>query len=132
MSTTPRQVHRSLAATFAFALIAVAGAAGYESGMTDRSRSDSAVFEQHRPHPDTASLALPRAEPIRDALERLSEHEMKAFYSGCSRQSMEYRLDGGEAMACSIGYDILLKRHFRGDFELLLAWSRTQAKAGRQ
>jgi hypothetical protein len=28
-------------------------------------------------------------------------------------------------MACSVGYDVLLKKHFGGDFEQLLAWSRS-------
>jgi hypothetical protein len=69
----------------------------------------------------TLALAL---DPMRTRLERLSEREMKAFYVRCSQDGMAGRLDGGEAMACSIGYDVLLKKHFAGDFERLLKWSR--------
>jgi hypothetical protein len=64
-------------------------------------------------------------DPLRGRLERLSEHEMKMLYARCSQESIERRLDGGEAMACSIGYDILLKKHFAGDFERFLLWSRS-------
>lgn len=35
----------------------------------------------------------------------------------------------GETAVCSVGYDVLLKRHFGGDFEALLACSRRQRHA---
>ena len=65
-------------------------------------------------------------DPVRDAFERLSEHEIKAFYLRCSREVAERRMDGGEAMMCSVGYDVLLNKHFAGSFESLWAWSRAQ------
>jgi hypothetical protein len=68
-------------------------------------------------------------DPVRTRLERLSEREMKSFYSRCSEEGSSRRLDGGEAMACSIGYDVLLKKHFSGDFERLLDWSRSRRAA---
>jgi hypothetical protein len=70
-------------------------------------------------------------EMIREHLEQLSEHDIKLFYVRCSQEVLDRRLDGGEAMACSIGYDILLKKHFAGDFEQLLLWSRATSAAGR-
>jgi hypothetical protein len=63
-------------------------------------------------------------DPTRARLEQLSEREMKRFYTRCPQDGKAHRLDGGEAMACSIGYDVLLKKHFAGDFERLLRWSR--------
>jgi hypothetical protein len=63
-------------------------------------------------------------DPTRARLEQLSELEMKTFYARCSQEGVARRLDGGEAMACSIGYDVLLRKYFDGDFERLLAWSR--------
>ena len=69
---------------------------------------------------------------LRSRLERLSEQDMKAFYSRCSQEGIERRLDGGEAMACSIGYEILLRKHFSGDFERLLAWSRGHGREDRR
>ena len=61
-------------------------------------------------------------------MERLSELEIKALYSRCSQEATERRLDGGEAMNCAIAYDVLLKKHFSGDFHALLAWSRAQER----
>jgi len=63
---------------------------------------------------------------MRDRLERLSEREAKQFYLGCSGAATRGRLSGGQATACSVGYDVLLQRHFGGDFHALLAWSRSQ------
>lgn len=65
-------------------------------------------------------------DPLRARLEQLSEQEMKAFYTRCSQAGIERHLDGGEAMACSVGYDVLLNKHFDGDFERLLTWSRSR------
>jgi hypothetical protein len=70
-------------------------------------------------------------DPIRSAMERLSEGEIKSFYVRCSQEAVERRLDGAEATMCSVGYDVLLKKHFSGNFDLLLAWSRAQQIQGR-
>ena len=66
---------------------------------------------------------------LRERLERLSEHEVKRFYARCSQDGIDGRLDGAEAMACSVSYDVLLRKHFAGDFERLLLWSRQAAAA---
>lgn len=71
--------------------------------------------------------AAAAADPIRGRIERLSMLEAKQFYLDCSRSAMRGRLDGASTALCSIGYDVLLKRHFGGDFHALLAWSRSQA-----
>jgi hypothetical protein len=60
----------------------------------------------------------------RARLEALSERELKLLYARCSQDGTDRRLDGGEAIACSIAYDILLKAHFGGAFHDLLSWSR--------
>ena len=77
---------------------------------------------QVRPRSDAAVIR----DPIRVAMERLSEHELKQFYLQCCREVAERRLDTGETMACSIAYDVLLNNHFAGDFHSLLAWSKAQ------
>ena len=64
---------------------------------------------------------------MRARLEQLSEHELKLFYARCSQEGIDRRLDGGEAIACSIAYEVLLKTHFAGDFHNLLSWSRTSS-----
>jgi hypothetical protein len=63
---------------------------------------------------------------VRQAMERLPAAKLKAFYGSCSQEGIERRLDGADAMACSIGYDVLLNKHFAGDFARFLAWSRAQ------
>lgn len=67
-----------------------------------------------------------RGDLARDTIERFSESEIKAFYARCSDEAAERKLDGGEAMLCSVGYEVLLRKHFSGNFDLLLAWSRSQ------
>lgn len=57
-------------------------------------------------------------------LERLPELDLKSFYLRCSRAASQSLLGSGEAALCSLGYEILLKRTFGGDFFALLAWSR--------
>lgn len=73
-------------------------------------------------------FAVP-GDPLRARIESLSEHEAKQFYLGCSRAAMRGRLDSGQTAVCSVGYDVLLKRHFGGEFEALLTWSRQQRHA---
>jgi hypothetical protein len=89
--------------------------------------------------PDVGLAAGPRLETsevvmahdsVRAGIEALSEREAKQFYLDCSRAALGGRLSNGETAACSIGYDVLLKRHFGGDFHALLAWSRSQPQRG--
>lgn len=68
------------------------------------------------------------SDAMRAWLESLPEPAVKEFYARCSQESVERRLDGGEAMVCSIGYDVLLRKHFAGDFARLHAWSRGEPR----
>ena len=70
--------------------------------------------------------------PAIAAVERLSEPELKAFYMHCSRAAMRRGLGGGDIALCSVGYEVLLKRAFRGDFQALLAWSKSQPESERR
>jgi hypothetical protein len=78
----------------------------------------------------TAVEVAASADSLRAHLQRLSERDVKQFYLGCSAAAMRGRLGGGETAACSVGYEVLLQRHFGGDFHALLAWSRKQAHDG--
>ena len=90
----------------------------------------SADARQAAGPPAQVSQANASRDPVRGAIERLSEHEIKAFYVRCSQEGAERKLDGSEAMICSVGYDVLLNKHFAGNFDLLLAWSRAQQRQG--
>lgn len=51
---------------------------------------------------------------------------LKTFFLHCSREAGERVLALGEAAVCSVGYEVLLKREFGGDFDALLAWWRVR------
>ena len=107
-------------------LVAAVGAVG---NLSPRDFTSSVQSASIPPARGSESIAVAYADPTREALERLSEDKLKAFYVLCSGRSIERRLEGGEAMTCSIGYEVLLSKHFDGDFDGLLAWSRAQAAA---
>jgi hypothetical protein len=69
----------------------------------------------------------------RDASSRyyqeLPRHCLRAVFTRCSAQADEGLLDLGSAVACSDGYEALLKREFNGDFQALLAWWRQTRRA---
>jgi hypothetical protein len=56
--------------------------------------------------------------------QELPMHCLRAVFMRCSAQAGEGLLDLGNAVACSDGYEALLKREFNGDFRALLAWWR--------
>lgn len=64
------------------------------------------------------------------SFEGLSEDCLKSMFMHCSAASEKNVLGMGTVMACSVAYEALLKRVFRGDFEKLLAWWRTQGGSG--
>jgi hypothetical protein len=66
---------------------------------------------------------------VRAGIEALSEREAKEFYLECSRAAMLGQLGTGETAVCSVSYEVLLRRHFGGDFHALLAWSRSQPQS---
>jgi hypothetical protein len=54
------------------------------------------------------------------------EECLKTIFMHCSDASEKEVLGTGVAMMCSTAYEALLKRAFKGDFETLLAWWRSQ------
>jgi hypothetical protein len=69
---------------------------------------------------------------LRGHLEGLTVSQIKHVDLNCSNEPMERRLAGGEAAMCSIAYDVLLNRHYGGNFDALLAWSRQQGGVAKQ
>lgn len=57
--------------------------------------------------------------------ERLPEHCLKRVFRYCAAIAGETMLDGGSAARCSVAYEALLRRSFRGDFHALMAWWRS-------
>lgn len=96
-----------------------AGALENRAGLNETSDAGSGGLA-------TAVEVAASTDSLHTRLERLSEAEVKQFYLGCSGAAMRGRLGGGETAACSVGYEVLLRRHFGGDFHALLAWSRSQ------
>jgi len=128
MSTMQEQVKHAVTGTIVLMILLVAGLAVVGNftplDSTAPTRGASSVIPS-----ESGSIGRDRRDPTLQAPAQLWEHELKAFYVRCSEQSIERRLDGGEAMACSIAYEVLLRKYFGGDFEVLLAWSRAQAAA---
>ena len=59
-----------------------------------------------------------------EAIQQLSEADLKRFYLGCARASVRNQLAGGEIALCSVGYERLLQDIFGGDFRAFLEWRR--------
>ncbi len=65
-------------------------------------------------------------DPVRASLFGQAPADLQQIYRVCARESVAGRLSGAEITACSIAYDVLLKRQFGGDFAALLNWSRAK------
>ena len=121
MPTTKGKRVRSLAGLLIAALFLQAGAS---DGRENTQRNSQ------KPTVDATSAVAGavdvKAEPdqVRMAFERLSEKEMKDLYLRCNEEALASRLAKAEIALCSIGYDVLLKQHFHGEFGALLAWSK--------
>jgi hypothetical protein len=107
-------------------IAAVSGSAAWLAPLQSVGAGENSKPSQFRARP-TMEHGVPSGS-LRARLEAMPETDVKAFYARCSDASSERRLDGGEAMACSIGYEVLLQKHFNGDFEGLLSWSRRQPR----
>jgi hypothetical protein len=59
------------------------------------------------------------------APQAMSIDDLKRSYVSCSDAAMKSRLDSGGTMYCSVLYEELKRRAFGGDFDRLLAWSRS-------
>jgi hypothetical protein len=130
MLQTLHRCDRPMARMFAAALILSLGAGGVTAAGPQASHQAFTSHETARSganSPLHAEVAV-AGDPIRARIEGFSEPVAKQFYLGCSNAAMRGRLGGAETEACSIGYDVVLKRHFGGDFHALLAWSRSQPR----
>jgi len=78
------------------------------------------VAPEHGDHP-----MLGRQERI-TLYEGLGEQCLKRLLVQCNAAASQAMLEPGQAFACSIGYEALLKRGFNGDFQAMLAWWRTR------
>ena len=121
MLTTKRNQIASLAGLMIAALMSHTGAAdGREEALRGAQRTVVGAT------PAVAGVVGLKAEPdrIRAEFERLTEREIKDVYGRCNEEALASRLAKAEIALCSIAYDVLLKQHFHGEFEALLAWSR--------
>jgi len=62
-------------------------------------------------------------------LEQLTVGQLKRLYLGCNGAAIDGRLDRASIMKCSLVYEALKRRAFGGDFERLLAWSKSRPGA---
>lgn len=62
-------------------------------------------------------------------LARVELPELKSVYLWCERTSSRIRLPAALIARCSLVYEELKQRAFDGDWEKLLAWSRSQSAA---
>jgi hypothetical protein len=104
------------------ALAWAALAAAQQEAPGARQRPAAAATCQQPEH--AGDPMLDREERIRQ-YETLGEPCLKRLLVECNAAANSRLLDGGSAFACSIGYEALLKRHFGGDFQAMLAWWRT-------
>lgn len=72
---------------------------------------------------------LAQREQIADLFMDLPEAELRAVYMRCDDEAIARGMVFGDAYLCSIAYEALLQRSFKGDFDALLAWWRTQRSA---
>jgi hypothetical protein len=56
-------------------------------------------------------------------LRQLPDEDLKKRYLACSHASEQRTLAPADVRACSVVYDALLTRTFRGSYEALRAWS---------
>jgi hypothetical protein len=71
------------------------------------------------------------AEPDRSHLKDLTVDSLKSIYLACNDGVLDGRLSTGAVAQCSVVYEELKQRAFDGDFDRLLAWSRSQPDTAR-
>ena len=60
------------------------------------------------------------------AIRALPEPDLKEFYLRCARAALQQSLSVMEIAYCSFGYEELVRRIFRNDFDAFVAWSQAQ------
>lgn len=79
-----------------------------------------------------ATTGMPAGDPLlqrKEIFERLKaqpEACLKAQLSECSKEASQGLMGFGSASYCSLSYEALLATTFRGDFNALLAWWRSE------
>lgn len=93
------------------------------AGLAGPARAEPGALGCHA----ALSLDVPLAdrEGALARFERLPEHCLKRLFHDCAAVAGETMLDGGSAARCSVAYEALLRRSFRGDFQALMAWWRS-------
>ena len=76
----------------------------------------------------TAAAASAAAQPDRASLARHSADDLKKAFLACDGAAASGLLGAGEAAACSLVYEELKERVFRGDFHALVAWWKAQPR----
>ena len=66
-----------------------------------------------------------------EEISTLTPDQLKHVYLVCSRGALRGELDAGTIARCSVVYERLKEHVFDGDFDRLLAWSRSQPPAER-
>lgn len=82
--------------------------------------------------PASAPMDAGRDSRLVAHFEQVPHQELMAIYVACSNEAEARLLGAGEAAACSIAYEMLKRRVFGGDFDALLAWSRSTRTAQSQ
>lgn len=82
--------------------------------------------------PASAPMDAGRESRLIAHFEQAPQQELMEIYVACSNEAEARLLGAGEAAACSIAYETLKRRVFAGDFDALLAWSRSTRAANSQ
>jgi hypothetical protein len=69
------------------------------------------------------------AQTDRSHFAALTVDELKLTHLECDRRACQTLLGAAEAAHCSMGFEELKQRGFRGDFDRLLAWWQAQRRA---
>jgi hypothetical protein len=76
----------------------------------------------------TIAAASAAAQPDRAGLARYGADDLKKMFLACDGAAATGLLGAGEAGACSLVYEELKDRVFRGDFQALVAWWKAQPR----
>ena len=113
----------------ALALAAAAAPSWASQVVENRMASPAAISACQVPQEAGEADPVSDREEALQLYEAMPQHCLKAIVIVCSQAAETGLLDLGQAAACSIGYEALLKRGFAGDFKALMAWWQRQKKA---
>ena len=61
-------------------------------------------------------------------LENMPQQCLREMFRQCTDAARASLLDLGSAAACSMGYEALLRKHFGGNFQALMAWWQSEQR----